>query len=378
MLRFFGYIYRKLLQLKIITLQTMTHQNDETTPHKTKLNVTKPDETQKVIAKREKGAPPGRHSIMWDIITDISLAPLVGSVGIMQGALPAVSAGVEKTGAYKYDTANRAKGSAASLARFLFDGGNKAYQEASELRKMHANIKGTLENGQPYFALNPITYRIVPDTLLDAVIRIREMLKKSLNDQEKETLYEEYTQLCLMLGIPRKYIPKTLEDFYHTYINTIETELTITPAVSVLLGDKIDKERDEGAGKESSSSSNHMTNKNKNSNNIRPISRRLFIIFYNKFIDPTINLCTRGALHPRYRELNNIQWSKDDQVRFDKIVSRTILAHRIIPRAFRYGPMALMLLLGLHGPKLITAEEVKIREEKNAERQARKKTRESS
>lgn len=82
-----------------------------------------------------------------------------------------------------------------------------AHKEAQDLRALHANIKGTLDDGAKYFALNPKTFRIVPDTFLDAVIRVREDLGKPLTDSEKEKLYQDYIGLCLMFGIPETLQP---------------------------------------------------------------------------------------------------------------------------------------------------------------------------
>ncbi len=121
--------------------------------------------------------------------------------------------------------------------RFLYDGGDIAHQESDALRKLHANIKGDYADGGKYFALQPHTFRIVPDTFLDGIIRIREDIGKPLSKKEKEQLYEEYVQLCLLFGIPRKYIEPTLEDFYVYYENLMSTGMTYNETVSFLIGD---------------------------------------------------------------------------------------------------------------------------------------------
>ena len=293
----------------------------------------------------EKGAPPGVGSIMWNSITDFSLLPIAISVAVMQGALPAVSTAIEKTGTYKNDPVARALASASSLMRFLYDGGDVAYQEAQDLRKLHANIKGTLADGSSYYALNPATFRIVPDTFLDGIIRNRELIGKPLSKDEKDTLFDEYVQLCLMFGIPRKFIAKDLEDFNAMYLDVVENQMEYTPAVKILLEDIYKA----------------------------PTESKRFILrtlakAHNKYIAPIADIGLRGGLHPRYRELNGIPWTLNDEEKFQKLCSKIRFIQKVIPRPLRSSPPSYVVRLGFHGWALPTPEEVKIKEQATLDR----------
>lgn len=289
----------------------------------------------------EAGAPPGVDSVMWGVVTDAAFGPLLLAVGAMQGALPAVSTAVEKTMTYKNDPVKRGQVSSASLTRFLFDGGNVAHQEAHDLRKLHSNIKGKLADGTSYFALNPATFRIVPDTFLDGIIRARDVVGDPLSAKEKDRIFQEYTQLCLMFGIPRKYIPDTLEAFNETYLDVIENQMEYTPAAKYII-EEISFYR--------------------SSKRAKSLGAKVFAKLNNKFIAPMFDVTVRGTLHPTYREVQGIPWTKDDEENFQKICLRIQRIRKYTPRFLRSTKISRQVRSGHHGARLPTAEEVRLKE----------------
>lgn len=299
----------------------------------------------------EQGRAPGRGSIMWDTLTDLAAMPLIVPVAIMQSALPAVGTAVNKYGIYKSDPQARGRRTNWSMMRFLWDGGNVARNEAKALRDLHASIKGMLPDGSKYFALNPKTFRIVPDTFLDAVVRIREDLGKPLADSEKEKLYEEYVQLCLMLGIPRKDIEPSLQAFYEYYEALILTTMTHNETVQFLMGKGIESPARLKYGKQ-----------------LQPLVDRL----YRRLVYPTLKLTTVGCLHPLYRERFDIPWSAHDEARYRKLCRRLQRFSQWVPRPLRYNPVAYLVMLGVHGPELVTLQELSQIEARKQARQAAK------
>lgn len=301
---------------------------------------------------KEKGRPPGRKSIMWDVITDTNNGALLPSIAIMQSATPAVGTAVNKYALYKYDTMGRAIRTNWSLMRFLYDGKNIAHEESDALRKLHANIKGDLEGGGKYFALNPLTFRIVPDTFLDGVIRIRKDIGQPLSKAEEEQLYEEYVQLCLLFGIPRKYIEPTLEDFYKYYENLMRTGMTYNETVKHLIGDTVTK-----------------------APRLPKLLKALQPRFNKYFLEtalPRNRIAYVGALHPIYREAMGISWTKEDQEKYEHLCEAINKRSKRIPRFLRTNPTAYLLMLGYRGPNLVTMDHLNEAEEKQKERKARK------
>lgn len=292
---------------------------------------------------REKGRPPGRGSIFWKVITDINNGALLPSIAIMQSATPAVGTAVNKYALYKYDTLGRAIRTNWSLMRFLYDGGDVAYNESEALRKLHANIKGTLPDGSKYFALNPLSFRIVPDTFLDGIIRIRKDIGQPLTKAEEEQLYEEYVQLCLLFGIPRKYIEPTLADFYVYYENLMRSGMTYNETVQFLIADYPFKPR-------------------KLSKYLRFFEPR-----FNRYLEHTVRPQNRiayvGSIHPIYREAVGIPWSEDDQQKYERLCAAINKRSKRVPRFLRTNPTAYLLMLGYKGPKLVTMDHLQKAEE---------------
>lgn len=296
-----------------------------------------------------RGRAPGRGSIMWDVFTDLATLPLILPVATMQSALPAVGTAVNKYGIYKSDPQGRGRRTNWSMLRFLWDGGDLARNEAGSLRSLHANIKGTLDDGSKYYALNPKTFRIVPDTFLDAVIRVREDLGNPLSENEKDKLYQEYVQLCLLLGIPEKDIEPTLKDFYVYYEDLILHTMTYNDTVKYLTTQGIE-----------------MPARLKRLKSLQPLADA----FHRRYVYPTLKLCSIGCLHPLYRERFNLPWSAHDQARYEKLCRRLALFAKRVPRVLRYNPVAYFVMLGVHGPGLVTLEElnkIEVKKKKRAE-----------
>lgn len=308
---------------------------------------------QKTPARQ--GRAPGRGSIMWDTLTDMANLPLMLPIATMQSALPAVGTAVNKYGIYKSDPQARGRRTNWSMIRFLYDGGDFAHQEASNLRALHAHIKGVNPDGSKYFALNPKTFRIVPDTFLDAVIRIRQDMGKPLTPTEEEKLYQEYVDLCLLLGIPQKDIEPTLKDFYVYFEDLILNTMTYNETVQFLTT----------TGIESAA-------RLKYAKRLQPLANE----FHRRFVYPTLRLCATRCLHPLYRERFNLPWSDRDEARYQKLCRRLQAYARVVPRALRYNPVAYLVMLGFHGPGLVTLQEldkIESRKQKRAQQREQEK-----
>lgn len=294
----------------------------------------------------QQGRAPGRGSIMWDTLTDMAVLPLIIPVATMQSALPAVGTAVNKYGIYKSDPQGRGRRTNWSMIRFLYDGGEFAHKEAADLRALHANIKGTHSDGSKYYALNPKTFRIVPDTFLDAVVRVRQDLGKPLTPWEENKLYEEYVQLCLLFGIPKKDIEPSLQAFYVYYEDLMRNTMTYNETVQYLTSRAIE-----------------LPARLKYFKKLQPVADA----FHRRFIYPTMKLCAVGGLHPIYRERFNLPWSEHDQARYAKLCQRLNRYMKMVPRSLRYNPVAYLVMLGFHGPGLVTLQELdKIEQKKRS------------
>lgn len=296
----------------------------------------------------EQGQPPGRNSIMWDTLTDTAMGPLLFPIATMQSALPAVGTAVNKYGLYKNDVIGRAIRTSWSLMRFLYDGGDIAQKEAQSLRNLHANIRGTHADGSTYHALNPKNFRIVPDTFLDGVIRIRKDIGKPLTEVEEEQLFQEYVQLCLLFGIRRKHIEPTLAEFKVYFEDLINNTLTYNETVDYLIGEGME-----------------TPIKLQRFKFLQP----LLNVFHRTFLYPGMKVSAIGALHPLYRERFNIPWTDHDAAKYRKLCRRLGTLSRIVPRRLRTNPLVYLLMMGYSGPKLVRFEHLQKVEARKLEKE---------
>lgn len=307
--------------------------------------------TKKKEADKPQGQAPGRGSIMWDTLTDLAHLPLMLPIATMQSALPAVGTAVNKYGIYKSDPQGRGRRTNWSMIRFLYDGGDFAHNESHNLRALHAHIKGVNPDGSKYHALSPKTFRIVPDTFLDAVIRIRQDMGKPLSPVEERQVYQEYVGLCLLLGIPQKDIEPTLQDFYRYYEDLIRHTMTYNETVQFLTATGIE----------------HAARLQR-FKRLQPLADE----FHRRYVYPTLHLCAIRCLHPLYRERFNLPWSDHDEARYQKLLRRLRRFTQLVPRPLRYNPVAYLVMLGFHGPGLVSLQELDQIEQKKQRRQQEK------
>jgi uncharacterized protein (DUF2236 family) len=285
----------------------------------------------------ERGKAPGPGSIMWDTFSDLAVSPFSIAVLIMQAAHPDIGAAVADYSIYTKDPWGRLFRTGFSMMRFLYGGkqGQQSRAEAKDLRALHAHIKGTHANGEIYYALNPQTFRIVPDTFLDAVIRLREVLGQPLTADEREKLYQEYIDLCLLFGIPRETLEAKLDDFLLYYDNLLLNTMNYNETVSFLLGDMM---RYGPAMK------------------YLPMPEAWRKAIYVRTLFPISRLFTLGFIDPRFRQRHGIPWSEKDEKRYRRGIKVVQWVVRIVPRFLRYHPFALWIMLGGNGPKVMDFE----------------------
>lgn len=287
-----------------------------------------------MAADSRPGRAPGPDSIMWLALSDLAVSPFAVAVLLMQAAHPDVGSAVGEYSIYTKDPWGRLFRTGYSMMRFLYGGkqGKQSRQEAKDLRALHANINGTRPDGQPYRALAPQTYRIVPDTFLDAVLRLHQTIYPPLSDAEKTALYAEYIDLCLLFGIPRDALENSLEEFLNYYDRLLLNTMNYNPTVAFLLGDMM---RYGPVMK------------------YLPLPEKWRRFIYSRTLSPIIRLFTIGFIDPRFRAKHAISWSEKDERRYRQGVTLIRFICKISPRFLRYHPFALHIMAGGHGVKLM-------------------------
>lgn len=277
---------------------------------------------------------------MWDTFSDMALAPFSIPVLVMQAAHPDVGAAVAQYSVYRKEPWSRLTRTGFSLMRFLYSGrkGAQSKQEAKSLRALHAHIKGVHPDGTQYHALTPSTFRVVPDTFLAGIIRFRQEMDDPLTSAEKDQLYEEYIQLCLLFRIPRAALEKNVDEFEHYFDDLLLNTMTYNETVAFLLEEMM-----------------------KYGPRIQymPMPQSWWQWIYARTLYPLIRTFTLGFLDPRFRALHGIAWSEKDERNYRRCVAVVRTIRKFTPRWARYSPFSLYIMLGGHGPKTMTYQRLK-------------------
>ncbi|KAJ9440191.1 hypothetical protein DIPPA_34471 [Diplonema papillatum] len=286
------------------------------------------------------GKAPGPGSIMLDTFTDLGFLPFSMSVLAMQAAHPDVGAAVGSYSVVKEDPLGRLARTVCSLYRFMGGGldGHQSRIEARDLRALHAHIKGTRPDGKAYQALDPHSFRIVPDTFLDGVYRYRKAIGRPLTAAEEKQLYDEYLGLCGLFGIDRAVLQDTLEEFLAYYDGVLLREMTRNETFEYLvLGE--------------------LAERGPNLHLPVPL-RGVFQSVYYHAVRPVKRIMVVGFLDPRFREKHGIAWSASDEWYYQKCVACIRLIVRLTPRITRQPWVSFFIFSGFHVVPIIDPKDL--------------------
>jgi uncharacterized protein (DUF2236 family) len=251
-------------------------------------------------------APPiVRGTAAWKYFGDFRDALLAEQVLVLQVAHPVVAAGVLDHSDYTADPWTRLMRTVASLSIYVYGGPAGARVEAERLRTLHRSFTGVAD-GRRYSALDPAAYAWVHATLVKAPVDVQRFFGRPLSTSE---LAEYYAQMCdvgRMLGVRERDLPPDWAAF-ERYYDSMVAGFTGTPAVEQLF-ETIRTAR-------------------------KPVpflpdswrQGQLFLI--------------RATLPPEFRERIDLQWTAEDQRRFERFARLVRLVTTPIPAGLRTGPM---------------------------------------
>jgi uncharacterized protein (DUF2236 family) len=156
--------------------------------------------------------PLGPDSLMWQYGFPRAGLLIAGRSLLLQVMHPVVGAGVRDFSDFKTDPWGRLDRTVLSLQVQLF-GGQRAAEEASRLRKMHARIKGTGFDGSHYSALNQGAYAWVHFSNFDTILAFDRWFAHLLDAEQEERLLGEWRQVGRMLGIREEHMPADIASF---------------------------------------------------------------------------------------------------------------------------------------------------------------------
>ena len=182
-----------------------------------------------MVGSTPQTLPLGKDSITYRL----SLEPFNVVVGgpralLLQVMHPAVGAGVAQHSDYERDPWTRLLRTLTTMTQLALGTPEVSQQMSRLLRRSHATINGTQEDGQRYRALDPENMRWVWATLLDTIMSVADTFVRPLTDDERERLYQEWVLVAEACGVPRSECPPDVHAFRAYVADVMENELVVT------------------------------------------------------------------------------------------------------------------------------------------------------
>ncbi|MEU8309192.1 oxygenase MpaB family protein [Actinomadura sp. NPDC048955] len=268
---------------------------------------------------RPAGAIPGPSSLTWRYAGDWRGVFTSRSTLLLQVAHPVVGAGVADHSEFLGDRWGRLTRTLESTFDFLgYRGEERGRKEAARLREVHKDIKGVDADGRRYHALNPEAYLWVHATLYHGMLRTRELFGRPAGPVEEATLFREWRDLALALGITGRHLPDGPAAFRAYFDGMVQDRLERNATVELLM--RLDREPLPPPPS-------------------WPLPKAAWT---GIALPPTRLLRATGiaALPPVLRARFGLRWTASDQRRFEVFARGVRLAHTAAPAPLRLSPVA--------------------------------------
>jgi uncharacterized protein (DUF2236 family) len=157
------------------------------------------------------GEPLGPDSLTWRVLGDWRLALVGMRAGLLQAMHPAIDKGLRDHSDYFAGPFDRILRSVPQIAGVVYDEDRLA--TAATVRDYHRPIKGELDDGSRYHALDPETYYWAHATFFEAQVAAMEHFGHGLTAAEKERLYQESVQWYSLYGLSMRPVPRDYAAF---------------------------------------------------------------------------------------------------------------------------------------------------------------------
>ena len=172
--------------------------------------------------------------------------------------------------------------------------------------------------GRAYHALTPAYYAWVHATAFPSFLQAAHYLSRPLDAAGQRRLYDELLRLGDILGIKRRDMPATVEEYWPYFDAVLHEELERTAAVSELLDPRRPIPPPEGA---------------------RPWLRALWPVVHPPLARLHV-FVTTGLLPPVAREHFGLAWTVRDERRLRRFVAVVRAVVPLLPERLRYLPLA--------------------------------------
>jgi uncharacterized protein (DUF2236 family) len=247
----------------------------------------------------------------------------------LQVAHPTIAAGVRDHSDYAADAWGRFFRTADFVMLLAYGDDATVRQLGADLRRRHAEIRGTDPDGVAYSALEPSAYAWVHATLGIAIVKSHDAMGTTFTPSERERFWVEWLQLGDVLKVRRSELPERwagVDAYVQRMIDEVLTDNDVARQVQ--------READRVAGSP-------------------PERRRPGPVWgaASRPAGPVLRFLGSGLLPADLREMLGVRWTARDERRFRAWCRASKASGRVLPRAVREAaPMALRFRRGEVGP----------------------------
>ena len=175
----------------------------------------------------------GPDSMSWQLHADFASVVVAGNAAVLMEVMhPSVMHGVHTQSAYRTQTAKRARNTLGYVLRTTFGSTEAATGVIEGVKKMHARVSGTRDDGVKYQALDPELIAWVHTCIPWAIMLAYERTCRPLSRDEKDRYLREQAVIGRMGGTD--WVPESVDEL-SAYVERMRPELAMTPQTAEFL-----------------------------------------------------------------------------------------------------------------------------------------------
>lgn len=175
----------------------------------------------------------GPETVTWRVNQEAVLLLGGPRALLLQLAEPAVAAGVAEHSGFESDPFGRLARTLEAMTAISFGSEARARSTLDGLAAVHARVRGTLPDGVPYTAEDPVLQWWVLATLIDTVLRVEHRYLGRLDPGERARYYDESRRMAAAFRIPDDVVPPDLGSFL-AWMRERVAALEVTPTARTL------------------------------------------------------------------------------------------------------------------------------------------------
>ncbi|MFD5826399.1 oxygenase MpaB family protein [Lentzea sp. NPDC060358] len=277
----------------------------------------------------------GPGSSTWDRLGQWRYLLVMHRTLVLQAAHPAVGAAVAEYSVYNARPWRRLLRTLDSLHTYVYGSAAEQRRELARLERLHRRMQGTDGYGRSYDAGDTTARAWVHLTLFEGVLTMQRLGGEPLSSEETARFYREWCRLGHEFGLAPQDLPATPEEFETYFAHVVAEVLEDNATVRDLLSGSIYRVPPPAA---------------------LPLPGLVWAPLRYAVVTAAVQ-ATAVTLPPAYRERLRLTTVPGLGLLVDGLHLTTRLAFELLPKPWRYMPLAAASIRAAAAPRVTTAPE---------------------